>query len=59
MFEYAARNNATVLIMSDHGHGSLDGKAQPNLLLKQLGLPDAAQPVAAGQHARRRTGGTG
>ncbi|HOO17808.1 MAG TPA: alkaline phosphatase family protein [Phycisphaerae bacterium] len=37
MFEYAERNNATVLIMSDHGHGSLDGKAQPNLLLKRWG----------------------
>ncbi len=28
---------ATVLIMSDHGHGSLDGKAQPNLLLSEWG----------------------
>jgi predicted AlkP superfamily phosphohydrolase/phosphomutase len=37
MFEYAAENGATVLIMSDHGHGSLDGKAQPNLLLYQWG----------------------
>ncbi len=37
MFEYAARHNAVVLIMSDHGHGSLDGKAQPNLLLKRWG----------------------
>jgi predicted AlkP superfamily phosphohydrolase/phosphomutase len=37
MFEYARRNDAAVLIMSDHGHGSLDGKAQPNLLLKRWG----------------------
>ncbi len=37
LFEYAARRGATVLIMSDHGHGSLDGKAQPNLLLKEWG----------------------
>lgn len=37
MFEFAAQNDATVLIMSDHGHGSLDGKAQPNLLLQRWG----------------------
>ena len=37
LLDYAEKNRATVLIMSDHGHGSLDGKAQPNLLLKQWG----------------------
>jgi predicted AlkP superfamily phosphohydrolase/phosphomutase len=37
MFDYADQNGATVLIMSDHGHGSLDGKAQPNLLLHRWG----------------------
>ena len=37
MFEYAEQSGATVLIMSDHGHGSLDGKAQPNLLLAKWG----------------------
>jgi predicted AlkP superfamily phosphohydrolase/phosphomutase len=37
LFEYAARNEALMLIMSDHGHGSLDGKAQPNLLLQRWG----------------------
>jgi predicted AlkP superfamily phosphohydrolase/phosphomutase len=37
LFAYAERNAATVVIMSDHGHGSLDGKAQPNLLLSQWG----------------------
>jgi predicted AlkP superfamily phosphohydrolase/phosphomutase len=37
LFDYAADRSATVLIMSDHGHGSLDGKAQPNLLLKKWG----------------------
>ncbi len=37
LFAFAERNNATVLIMSDHGHGSLDGKAQPNLLLRKWG----------------------
>jgi len=34
---YARKNNALILIMSDHGHGSLDGKAQPNALLQQWG----------------------
>lgn len=37
LFAYAENHDATVLIMSDHGHGSLDGKAQPNLLLRQWG----------------------
>ncbi|MBU0638839.1 MAG: alkaline phosphatase family protein [Planctomycetes bacterium] len=37
LFAYADEHNATVLIMSDHGHGSLDGKAQPNLLLRDWG----------------------
>ncbi|MBU0617400.1 MAG: alkaline phosphatase family protein, partial [Planctomycetes bacterium] len=37
LFDYAQRNEAMVLVMSDHGHGSLDGKAQPNLLLHQWG----------------------
>jgi predicted AlkP superfamily phosphohydrolase/phosphomutase len=33
----AEEHEATIFIMSDHGHGSLDGKAQPNLLLSQWG----------------------
>ncbi len=33
----ADKNGATIMMMSDHGHGSLDGKAQPNLLLSQWG----------------------
>ncbi|MFQ5429962.1 MAG: alkaline phosphatase family protein [Phycisphaerae bacterium] len=33
----AAEHGAHVLVMSDHGHGSLDGKAQPNLLLSRWG----------------------
>ena len=33
----ADEHDATIFIMSDHGHGSLDGKAQPNLLLSQWG----------------------
>jgi predicted AlkP superfamily phosphohydrolase/phosphomutase len=37
LLEYANSRGASVLIMSDHGHGSLDGKAQPNLLLHRWG----------------------
>jgi predicted AlkP superfamily phosphohydrolase/phosphomutase len=33
----ARQHEATVMVMSDHGHGSLDGKAQPNLLLTRWG----------------------
>jgi predicted AlkP superfamily phosphohydrolase/phosphomutase len=33
----AEQHEATIMIMSDHGHGSLDGKAQPNLLLANWG----------------------
>ncbi len=35
--EYAERRDAHVLMMSDHGHGSLEGKVQPNLLLREWG----------------------
>lgn len=44
LFDYAASRSATVLIMSDHGHGSLDGKAQPNLLLKNWGYLKLRSP---------------
>jgi len=44
LFDYAAGRNATVLIMSDHGHGSLDGKAQPNLLLRDWGYLKLRSP---------------
>jgi len=34
---YAERHEATTIIMSDHGHGTLEAKAQPNLLLHKWG----------------------
>jgi len=34
---FAEQHGADIIVMSDHGHGSLDGKAQPNLLLSQWG----------------------
>ncbi|MBI5765425.1 MAG: alkaline phosphatase family protein [Planctomycetes bacterium] len=42
----AEENGATILIMSDHGHGSLDGKAQPNLLLSQWGYLGLRSPFS-------------
>jgi len=37
LLDYAAGKGAAVLIVSDHGHGSLEGKVQPNLLLRDWG----------------------
>ncbi|MBU0718655.1 MAG: alkaline phosphatase family protein [Planctomycetes bacterium] len=37
LLDYAQAHNATVFIVSDHGHGSLEGKIQPNLLLQRWG----------------------
>jgi len=37
LMDLARQHEATVIIMSDHGHGSLDGRAQPNWLLKKWG----------------------
>jgi predicted AlkP superfamily phosphohydrolase/phosphomutase len=52
LFDYAAGRDATVLIMSDHGHGSLDGKAQPNMLLRDWGYLRLRSPLEqAGQRA--------
>lgn len=53
MFAYAQERGATVLIMSDHGHGSLDGKAQPNLLLAKWGYLYLRSPW---EQARTRAG---
>ncbi|MFQ5489367.1 MAG: alkaline phosphatase family protein [Phycisphaerae bacterium] len=37
LLDYAAEHRAHVMILSDHGHGSLEGKVQPNLMLKRWG----------------------
>ncbi|HNO80345.1 MAG TPA: alkaline phosphatase family protein [Phycisphaerae bacterium] len=34
---YAEQHNAHIFMMSDHGHGSLEGKVQPNLMLEKWG----------------------
>jgi predicted AlkP superfamily phosphohydrolase/phosphomutase len=48
LFDYADTQNATVVIMSDHGHGSLEGKAQPNLLLQRWGYLTLRTPWEQG-----------
>lgn len=35
--KYTQARDANILIVSDHGHGSLEGKVQPNLLLQKWG----------------------
>ncbi len=42
----AREHDADIMVMSDHGHGSLDGKAQPNLLLSQWGYLTLRSPLA-------------
>ncbi len=52
--QYARSKDAVILVMSDHGHGSLDGKAQPNLLLRQWGyLHIKSQLTQATRRAQR------
>lgn len=41
----AAEQNADIIVMSDHGHGSLDGKVQPNLLLQRWGYLSLRSPL--------------
>ncbi|MEK6674411.1 MAG: alkaline phosphatase family protein [Planctomycetota bacterium] len=54
LIDYAKSHEAAVFIVSDHGHGSLEGKIQPNLLLNQWGYlkirEGAAQSVARGRN---------
>ncbi len=64
LIEYAESRDASMMIMSDHGHGSLDGKVQPNLLLRQwgyLGVNRARQikTRASGIVNRWLSGGSG
>lgn len=50
--EYAKSRDASIMIMSDHGHGSLDGKVQPNLLLRKWGYLGVSRTRQAGTRAR-------
>jgi len=37
LLDYAKAHNAAVMMVSDHGHGSLEGKVYPNRLLEKWG----------------------
>ncbi len=54
LLDYAEDHRAAVMIVSDHGHGSLEGKVQPNLLLQQWGYlvlrGGAAQKATRGRY---------
>ena len=50
---YAEGFGAHIFVMSDHGHGSLEGKAQPNLMLKEWGYLKFRK---GGAQSRRRVG---
>lgn len=45
LFALAERKNATVVIMSDHGHGKLLGHVRANILLKQWGYLKLGSPL--------------
>jgi predicted AlkP superfamily phosphohydrolase/phosphomutase len=49
LWQLAERQEAMVIIMSDHGHGSLDGKVQPNALLRQWGYLALRSPLERGR----------
>jgi len=51
--DYARQEQAHIFVMSDHGHGSLDGRSQPNLLLINWGHLTLR---AGGAQAKARTG---
>lgn len=50
LLDYADQHGATVMMLSDHGHGSLEGKVYPNRMLADWGyltLQSAASQLAA------------
>jgi len=55
LVELAHQHNASIIIMSDHGHGSLDGSAQPNLMLKRWGYLNLISPLSQAKTRTRHT----
>jgi len=43
IMRYADKHDASIFMMSDHGHGSLEGKAQPNRMLLDWGFLNLRQ----------------
>ncbi|MGD2110089.1 MAG: alkaline phosphatase family protein [Phycisphaerae bacterium] len=61
LLDYAAKYDAGVMMVSDHGHGSLEGKTYPNLLLSRWGFlklrSSAAQAAGRLRSITSRWGG--
>ncbi len=57
ILSYASANGAHVLMLSDHGHGSLDAKVQPNLMLKHWGYLKLREGGAQAQTRARHSVG--
>jgi predicted AlkP superfamily phosphohydrolase/phosphomutase len=61
LLDYAQANDAAVVMVSDHGHGCLEGKVQPNLLLQRWGYLSlrggAAQKAVRGRRVWDRLRG--
>lgn len=57
LLDYARAHDATVLVVSDHGHGSMEGKVHPNTMLRDWGyLVIDRSGVPTGQQIRRTVG---
>lgn len=54
LLDYADAHDAHVLLVSDHGHGSLEGKTYPNVLLKQWGYLKLHGPARRLKRAAQR-----
>lgn len=52
LLDYAAENEAAVMIVSDHGHGSLEGKVHPNALLQRWGYLHSKPGTGAGARSQ-------
>lgn len=62
LLDYTRKGDAHVLVVSDHGHGSLEGRSQPNRLLLDWGYlklrrGGAQSRTRAGRLLRRSLGG--
>ncbi|GIK16162.1 MAG: phosphodiesterase [Planctomycetota bacterium] len=53
VLDYAGEHGAAVMMVSDHGHGSLEGKVYPNALLSRWGYLKVRTPVERAIRAGR------
>jgi predicted AlkP superfamily phosphohydrolase/phosphomutase len=61
LVDYAEQHDAAVFVMSDHGHGALEGQAQPNYLLRKWDYltlkPGPNRAATRGRRILRRLSG--